>query len=304
MFRKQDEPECEVEDFVLSDGDELECYWYNKKENPSKILILFHGLAGSFKSSYIQGMMNYFSNEGYTVVLMHFRGCGLKDNKMPRLYHSGETSDAKEFISNVKSRYPQSELYAVGFSLGGNMLLKLVAEQGEDSPFEAVVSVSAPLQLDLSSETMSKGFSKFYQWYLLKSLKKSAHKKFEKFDMAKYVNIKKYEINNLNTFWLFDDKITAPLHGFSDAKEYYDLSSSRQYLKDIRVNTLVINALDDPFMDENGIANKDEISSCVTLYNPKHGGHVGFVEGSFFKPNFFIERAVKSFFNRIDKSII
>ncbi len=282
----------------MSDGDFVECYWHNKQKNPSKILVLFHGLEGSFESSYIQGMMNYFAKEDYTVVLMHFRGCSGKDNKMPRLYHSGETGDAKEYITHLSKTYPSSELYATGFSLGGNMLLKLVGEWGDKCPLKALVSVSAPLQLELSALKMSKGFSKFYQWYLIKDLKKSAHRKFELFDMSKYVGIKKDEIDKLNTFWLFDNKITAPLHGFKDVHDYYKKSSSKQYLKYIKVKTLVINALDDPFMGSGVIPREDEISSSVTLYNPKYGGHVGFVEGSFFKPNFFVERAVKSFFDK------
>ena len=162
LFRKNSNPPIEIETYPLTDGDFLECHWHNKPESHSDkpIIILFHGLAGSSKSPYIQGLMSEAKKNGLSTVLMHFRGCSGKENRLPRSYHSGDSGDALSWINSVHINYPNSKIFTVGYSLGGNMMLKLLGELGENSPITASVSVSAPLELDTCADAIDNGFSK------------------------------------------------------------------------------------------------------------------------------------------------
>ncbi len=298
LFRKLPHIDLEVERFELSDGDFLECYWHNKPKHNSKtpIVILFHGLAGSYKSPYIQGTMQELAKNGFASVIMHFRGCSGVANALPRSYHSGESGDALEWINYITSNFKHSKLFTIGYSLGGNMMLKLLGELGDSSPITAAISVSAPLQLDICANRMDRGFSKFYQHILLKDLNTALEKKYDKFDMHSHLNMKKSEIRNLKTFWEFDGAYTAPIHGFESAQDYYTKCSSKQFLKDIKTPTLIIHSKDDPFMTNEILPSKDEISEYITLELLENGGHVGFIQGSFFKPDYWLEKRVVNYF--------
>ena len=299
LFRKLPALKIIVETYTLDDGDFLECHWHNKPEVGKKtpIIILFHGLAGSYKSPYIQGLMSEAKREGYASVLMHFRGCSGKENSLARSYHSGDIGDALAWINTIVSRFPDSKVFGVGYSLGGNMLLKLLGELGDKSPLNAAVSVSAPLQLDICADTMNRGFSRFYQHILLKDLNAALEKKFDKHDMSRYVSIKKEEVKNLKTFWEFDGAYTAPVHGFLSAQDYYTKSSSKQFLKYITSPTLIIHSKDDPFMTKEILPKKEELSDTITFELYENGGHVGFIAGSLFNPEYWLEKRVLSFFN-------
>ena len=293
FFRKQIVLNSSVEVFELDDGDFIECFWCEKPPCDNRdIVVLFHGLEGSYKSSYIQGIMNSLKNVGISSVLMHFRGCSGKVNRLPRAYHSGDTADAKAWIEHLVKQYPNSNLHAVGYSLGGNMLLKLLGEWKDKSPLVSAVSVSAPMQLDISANTVNKGFAKIYQRYLLKHLKTSLYKKYKNHPMQKLINLEKNSIKNIKTFWAFDDAYTAKIHGFGTAKEYYKRSSAKQYLKSIKTPTLIIHAEDDPFMTKEILPNKSEISDSVKLEIYPHGGHVGFISGTVLKPIYWLENRI------------
>lgn len=298
LFRRQARPETEIERFELNDGDFVECYWHQRPAEESKIpiVILFHGLEGSFKSPYIQGIMNRLKKDGLSSVLMHFRGCSGKMNRLPRSYHSGDTADAKEWIESLQQRYPESPLFAIGFSLGGNMLLKLLGEWQKLSPLRAAVSVSAPLQLDICADQMKQGFSRFYQYLLLKSLKQRLLNKFAQHDIESLLGFNKQKVRQLNSFWAFDDIYTGPVHGFKSASDYYQQSSSKQYLKNITTKTLIIHALDDPFMSPEILPDKDTIPENVQLEVSTCGGHLGFVSGHIFKPEYWLEKRISQYF--------
>jgi len=298
LFRKNIELDFEIERFELSDGDFLDCYWLDKPkvEEKKPIVVLFHGLAGSYKSPYIQGAMKELSKAGFASVIMHFRGCSGVENRLARAYHSGETQDAKEWIKHLQKNFLNSTLFAIGYSIGGNMLLKLLGEMQEDSPFKSAISVSAPLQLDICADTMDKGFSKFYQKHLLKSLNTSLEEKYKKHDMNSLLSLKKEDVKNLKTFWEFDDSYTAPIHGFHSAKDYYTRCSAKQFLASIKTPTLIIHASDDPFMTPEMLPNDDEISSFVELEIYPNGGHVGFISGNLCKPCYWLDdRVVRCF---------
>jgi hypothetical protein len=299
LFRKVPKLSIEIEKFSLSDGDFVEAYWHKiaNHTDTTPIVILFHGLTGSFESPYIQGVMSALERAKISSVLMHFRGCSGKENLKARSYHSGDTQDALEFTRSVKKRYPHATLFAVGYSLGANVLLKLLGETKENSPFNAAVAVSAPMRLDLCANKMNRGFSRFYQHLLLKDLHLSLEKKYEHHDMQKLIGLKKEDIKNLKNFWEFDEVYTAKVNGFESAQDYYTKSSSKQYLRSIKIPTLIIHAKDDPFMTEAVIPKQEEVSDSVELEISENGGHVGFVSGSLLKPNYWLDERVVSFFN-------
>ena len=301
FFRKVRNIEFHIEEFILDDGDFLELYWHktpNCKAN-TPIVIIFHGLAGSHTSPYIKGIMKSLAQAGYNTVLMHFRGCTGKPNKLPRSYHSGETGDARQLINSLSSKFPKTELFAVGFSLGGNMLLKLLGET-ENTTLSAAVSVSPPMQLDVCANAINQGFSRIYQRRLVKDLNKALIKKYDINDMESYIGIEKKDVNNLKTFWEFDEAYTAPIHGFKSAQDYYTKCSSKQFLKNIQIPTLIIHSSDDPFMSTEMIPKKNELSDSVKLELSSCGGHVGFVKGSLFSPIYWIEKRALKFFNSIN----
>ncbi len=299
LFRRQDAPEIERERFELSDGDFVECYWHHrpKKEHKTPIAVLFHGLDGSYDSSYIQGMMHALARAGISTVLMHFRGCSGELNRLARSYHSGETGDARAWLESLVKHYPGHPLFAVGYSLGGNMLLKLLGEWGEDSPLSAAVSVSAPMQLDVCAIRMNRGFSKFYQYRLMKGLKRTLLEKYRHHDMHALIGIDEHHVRRLKDFWEFDDVYTGPVHGFSGADEYYEKSSAKQYLGTIATDTLIIHALDDPFMTPEILPKDEDVSPRVKIEAYESGGHVGFVSGSVLKPHYWLDERIVSFFN-------
>jgi len=296
FFRKEKLEKVVEEVFTLPDGDFVECVWQHEKPKDHRpIVVLFHGLAGSVNSPYIIGLMNALEKEGFASVLMHFRGCGKKENLKSRAYHSGETGDAKAFIEYLQKNYPNNPLHAVGFSIGGNMLLKLLAEWGSASPLNSAVSVSAPLRLDICADTIEKGFARVYQNYLLSPLKKTLLEKYKKFDMQKEIGIDEEVVKSLKSIRAFDDAYIAPMFGFKSSQDYYDQCSARQYLKDITTKTLIIHAKDDPFMTEEIIPNQEELSESVTLEVSEYGGHVGFVAGTFREPVYWLDGRIVRF---------
>ncbi|MDA3946052.1 MAG: alpha/beta fold hydrolase, partial [Helicobacteraceae bacterium] len=158
--------------FELDDGDFLDLAWHKlPREDTRPIVVIFHGLEGSVYSPYAFRMMKALNAQGFNSVVMHFRGCFKEMNRLPRAYHSGETGDAKAFIEDLVTHYPNRSIAAIGYSLGGNMLMKMQGEWGVNSPLFAAVSVSAPFRLDQTADHIDKGLSRFYQWLLMDSLR-------------------------------------------------------------------------------------------------------------------------------------
>ena len=286
------------EDFYFKDGDFTEIVWSEDpgSRNFEHISVLFHGLGGSIYSHYIQRLMRDLSEMGHLCVLMHFRGCGLRTNESKRSYHAGETGDADYLIQRLKKEYPNAKLHAVGYSLGANMLLKLLSTYQDNSPLVSAVCVSAPLELEPCTRHLSKGFAKVYQKYLLKSLKKNLLMKAKKYDLESEWGLTPEVIKDIKTIYEFDDVYTAPVHGFKDAKDYYTKNSSKQFLKDIHTPTLMIHAIDDPFMPASVLPKEEQLSKYIRLELSKNGGHVGFVQGSLLKPRYWLESRIKEFF--------
>jgi len=275
----------------LPDGDFLDLDWCAQNQSGPIVLIL-HGFEGSIHSHYSKGMLQAIQQQGWRGVFMHFRGCSDEPNRLPRGYHSGETNDVDYVVKILRKREPDTNIAAIGYSLGGNVLLKWLGETGGENPLKAAVSVSVPFDLHKASERIDKGFSRFYQWYLVRGARERLIHKFEKgeapFDVASLSHVT--EIREL------DKKYTVPMHGFSSVDEYYTASSSRQYLHSINVPTLLLQSKDDPFMTEAVIPEPNELSPSVILEVTETGGHVGFVSGSFWHPEYWLEKRIPEFF--------
>ncbi|BBH52016.1 hydrolase [Fluviispira sanaruensis] len=281
------------ETIYLPDHDFIEVDWTANKQEDKPLILLLHGLEGSSNSSYIRRTMQKAIDSGFRAVCMHFRGCSGVQNKLRRAYHAGETEDLNFFINYLRQKEKiKSQVFIVGFSLGGNVLLKWLSENNENEFISSAVAVSVPFELENSAQKMNKGFSRLYQWWLLKSLKNNLLKN----NRYKDFNLSKEEIVSIKNFWEFDDKITARIHGFKGAKDYYNKSSSRQYLSLIKHNTLIIHSLDDPFMSAACVPHQTELSQSIQLELTSHGGHVGFISWhSLLIPMYWLEARIIKF---------
>lgn len=285
-----DTPPVRRERFELSDGDFVDLDWVGGSIGP-RVLIL-HGLAGSIESPYAKRILQTLHNNGWRGIFMHFRGCSGEPNRLARSYHSGDTGDVAEVVQALKAREPHSPIYAVGYSLGGNVLLKWLGETGADNVLQGAVAISVPFQLHHAASRLQQGFSQIYQWWLLRGLHHDLLDKFK--TMPSPIDLD--ELPKWRTFWEFDDKVTAPLHGFNDANDYYQQASCHPYLPKIIVPTLVLHALDDPFLTPEVIPKPHELSSAITLEVYPQGGHVGFIGGSTFgKPYYWLEPRILKF---------
>ncbi|MEC8919131.1 MAG: hydrolase [Pseudomonadota bacterium] len=263
----------------LPDGDFVELAWARPAppRADAPIFLLFHGLEGSFDSPYARELLHAAARMGWRAVLMHFRGCGQTPNRLPRAYHSGDTADAYWVIGQLAQRYPEALMVAAGVSLGANMLLKLVAEQGGDGlPLEGAIAINAPLDLAASADTLNHGFSRLYQRYLLRQLKRKVLTRLRTTPLP--LTISAQQIRQLNSFWAYDNDVTAPLHGFRSASDYYRRASAGPLLGEIELPTLILHANDDPFMPPDLFARLPAPSPSVRVEVARHGGHVGYVE--------------------------
>ncbi len=273
FFKKRQPLDLTAEQVELDDGDFIDLRWSKKKSD--KTVLVLHGLEGSLESHYVNGIMFQLEKSGYKPVLMHFRGCGGRTNRLARAYHSGETGDVSTIVEHIKNKTGEYPFAAIGFSLGGNVLLKWLGETGELNPLNKAVAVSVPFRLHDAAKRLEKGISKIYREHLLDALRKTYIEKFK--NITSPLNV---DVNQLKSFWDYDDKVTAPLHGFAGAQDYYDSCSSRQFLKTIKIATRIIHSSDDPFMFTETVPGSEELSKFVDFLLTARGGHVGFISGA------------------------
>jgi predicted alpha/beta-fold hydrolase len=273
----------------LPDGDFLDVDRANGGGNGT--VLILHGLEGSSDSAYARGLARALVERGYRVAILHFRGCSGEANRLDRSYHSGETGDLDWAVRRLQREVSGAPIAVVGYSLGGNVLLKWLGELGAASPVSAAVAVSVPFDLAVAAERLNRGLSKLYQWKLLGSLRRRTIRKFSR----RHSPLNLDRVAHLRNFWEFDDYVTAPLHGFAGADDYYGRSSSRRFLASIRVPTLVLHALDDPFMTPDAVPTPAELSLQVSLELSPTGGHVGFVSGLPWRPVYWLEQRIPDF---------
>ena len=255
------------------DGDFFDVDRINKGN--SQLMILLHGLEGSSASKYIKGFSKYFSSKGWDIAAKNFRSCSGDSNRLATSYHSGFTTDLIQLIEKENINTDYDKIVLVGFSLGGNVLLKYLGQNAENLPkkVKAAIAFSVPIDLKSSSIVLGKWQNKIYLNRFLKTLKQKAIAKSLIFDSFPNSVL----INATNDFQAFDNLVTAPLHGFEGADDYYKKNSSKQFLSDISLNTLLINAENDPFLDANCFPFDIAAASTKLHFEaPRGGGHVGF----------------------------
>jgi uncharacterized protein len=243
------------------------------------MLVVFHGLEGSSQSIYARNLMAAAQSRGWRGMVPHFRGCSGEINRLPRAYHSGDATEIDWILRRVKAEAPDQPLYVVAISLGGNASLKWLGEQGSAgaSVVDALVAVSAPLDLMASGEALGQGFNKFYSRMFLNTMKKSALKKLELHPGIFNRDV----VVAAQSLRAFDNEVTAPLHGYRDTDDYWTRASAKPGLANVQVPALILNAQNDPFLPASALPKKTDVSRHVTLDFPLHGGHVGFLSAPF-----------------------
>jgi uncharacterized protein len=280
------------------DGDFLDLDFATVEGGPelapdTPLLVLVHGLEGSAQSGYVLETCRAAYEHGMRAVAMNFRSCSGELNRARRFYHAGETSDLAFVLDLLASRYPAASLGAVGFSLGANVLLKYLGERGDSSRARAAAAVSIPFDLGSGSEKLSRSFlGRAYMGIFIRSLQRKFNEKRPLIGDA----VDAGAVLRARTLRDFDDAATARLHGFHDVDHYYGSQSSKNYLHGIRVPTLLVHALDDPFVDENAIPyDAIEANPHLVPVFTDAGGHVAFVTGPPWAPRFWAEREAARF---------
>jgi predicted alpha/beta-fold hydrolase len=258
---------------------------------------LFHGLEGCSRSHYARAMLAAVQARGWRGAVPHFRSCGGEMNRLPRAYHSGDSAEIGWMLTRLREQAGAAPLYAAGVSLGGNALLKWLGEEGANARtvLRAAASISAPLDLTAAGNALERGFNRVYvRNFLLTMKKKSAAK------LALHPGLFAGDrVARSRTLREFDDLVTAPLHGFRDAADYWLRASAKPWLRHIAVPTLVVNAANDPFMPGEHLPRPDDASAEVVLDFPRAGGHVGFVSGPFPGRFDWLPRRVLGFFESV-----
>lgn len=290
LLRRKLQVELEWQTLELNDGDFIELAWHPTQ--PAKankpIVLIFHGLEGSVNSPYAKGMLSALAKQGWQPVVVHFRGCGGKPNRLWRGYHSGEYQDAHQVIQYCSKHYPNSPTAAIGYSLGGNMLANYLAHH-PNNQLRAACIVSAPFHLAACSQRINRGFSRVYQSHLLERMKTNLRRKMAHFEQPP---LQADQVSQWQTFVEFDEGYTAPAHGFDSASHYYQQCSALPKLARIKTPTLILHAQDDPFMDDQVIPAAKQLSSAIDYRLQQCGGHVGFVTGGLRRPQFWLESAI------------
>lgn len=300
LFRRPKPLAVDREELELPDGDFLALDWAAPPEgatDQTPLLLVLHGLEGSLRSQYVTGIMRAMRVEGWRTVLMNFRGTDGQPNRLARAYHSGETEDARHLIQVLRARYPQAPLALVGYSLGASVTLNYLSEERAAAPLMAAVAVSTPFDLAACAEHIHQGASRLYELRLMMALRRSLRLKLPL--VAEPLGLTDAEVGSLWDFRSFDDRVTAPLFGFTGADDYYARASCRGKLGEIRVPTLIVQADDDPFMGAGATPEPQELPAQVQLERHASGGHLGFVAGErLLQPEYWLEQRLPAFFNQ------
>ena len=301
LARRPPVVDTRVERWTAPDGDEIELRRVDAASRSEGAahprLLVLHGLEGTIRSHYLLGTLAEAQRSGWAADALIFRSCNGEVTRARRLYHSGETTDLDFVVRRLVREHPGQPLGLAGFSLGGNVLLKWLGERGADLPGEVIgaAAVSVPFDLERGSRFIERGFKRVYTRHFLRTLRAKARAKLARdpglFDAA--------ALDRARTLFDFDDAVTAPVHGFASAHDYYARSSSLGFLPAIRCPTLLLSAIDDPFLPSDVLTQVREIArNNPNLHAEFHerGGHVGFVSGrSPFSPRYYAEERVLSF---------
>jgi predicted alpha/beta-fold hydrolase len=293
MLRRRKPAGIRRERVETPDDDFLDLDFSGDFTDPKAIVLLQHGLEGSALRGYALNVYAELARFGIPAVGLNFRSCSGELNRAKRLYHSGETEDTRFVVRLLHERYPNAAIGAIGFSLGGNALLKYLGEEGDAARLRCAVAVSVPYDLGAGADHLDRSaMGRFYTRIFVKALVQKSQNKAEMIaDSCDFERGIKAQ-----SFREFDDAITAPLHGFAHADDYYEQSSSAQFLPRIRVPTLLLHAHDDPFLPAasipyTNISRNRRLHGIIT----ERGGHVGFIHGTPFRPRFWAEETAARF---------
>jgi len=273
LFLRQPPLPYRRERVETADADFFDLDWVDGPAD-APVLVLFHGLEGSSKSHYAIALLRAAAARGWRGVVPHWRGCSGEPNRLARAYHSGDYEELDRMLTALRARTGSAPLVALGISLGGNVLLNWLGREPEKSRawLRAAASVSAPIDLVASGAALDRGLNRIYCRNFLKTLVPRALEK-----LARFPGLYSEEkLRRVTTIHDFDDLVTAPLHGFKGVDDYWTRASSKPWLRGIVLPTLVLNALNDPFVPGASLPGPAEVGSSVTLDQPAGGGHVGF----------------------------
>jgi predicted alpha/beta-fold hydrolase len=280
--------------WATPDGDFLDIDFMDGPIGSPQLLAI-HGLEGSSQRAYIRGLLALAAERGWRGVALNFRGCSGVPNRSARLYHSGDSAELDWIIAELVKRDPGAPILPVGVSLGGNVLLKWLGEKREQAPDEvrAAVAISTPFDLAAAAREMSRGSGRIYTRFFLRTLRPKALQKARE----KPALLDAKAIRRARNWRQYDDVVTAPLHGFRDAEDYWTRSSSKSFLGQIRRPVLLINAEDDPFIPASTLP-RGEVAASDWLYASfsAKGGHAGFIAGRLpWRPVYWAERRAVDF---------
>ncbi len=274
LFRTVSGVTYQRERIPTPDDDFLDLDW--RRNGSARLAIVLHGLEGNSTRAYVKGMVKALTNNGWDVVAMNFRGCGGEINRRLRFYHSGETEDLRTVISRAAGQGSYSETALIGFSLGGSIVLNYLGRFASriHSSIKKAVTFSVPCDLTSSALKMSSRSNRLYIRRFVRMLQEKVRAKAR--IMPDAINLD--DLDKVKTFEDFDNLYTAPIHGFRDARDYWEKASSKPFLANISIPTLLVNAADDPFLDVPCFpVNEARASNFFFLEIPARGGHVGFV---------------------------
>jgi hypothetical protein len=277
----------------LPDGDFVQLDWVGTS---GPIVIVLPGLQGDLGSAYVRGLLRACQARNWRGVLLNYRG-RVEPNRFPHSYHCGMTTDLHHLAHHLAQREPHAPIGVVGYSVGANICLKWLGEcgkRGQSLPVVAAVGVSAPFNLGAVAKNIERGFSRVYQWYLLRSLRHDVARKRKA--LRDNLGISTRELRRLTTFFRFDDRISGPWNGFEGAEDYYAKTRSDHLLKHVAVPTLLINANDDPLVPADLVPQPSNLSEKVILEITNGGGHLGFVCGRWpWLPRFWLDTRIPQF---------
>ncbi|MGJ8654526.1 MAG: YheT family hydrolase [Opitutaceae bacterium] len=276
LFRPTPHVDYNRERIETQDGDFLDLDWLRKGDS-KQLVILTHGLEGSSNGKYIRGMARAFQRRGWHALAWNLRGCSGEANRLLTSYHSGSSEDLETAIKHVEAKHAYTDIALIGFSLGGNITLKYLGEQGSKVPakIKAAATFSVATDLASSAQRLESFANRIYMKRFLRTLTEKVRGKMQQFPSQ----IEDTGLNKMRTFREFDSYYTAPLNGFKDADDYWSRCSCRSVLPNISVPTLLVNALNDPFLTPQCIPSTiAQEHAYLHLETPQTGGHMGFLE--------------------------
>ncbi len=287
----------------MPDGDSVSVARIDARTPRSPMLFILHGLEGTVRSTYAQGLMRQAKARGWGATMLIFRTCDGRIPEVPRLYHSGETSDADACVRRLIDERPDAPILCVGVSLGANVLLKWLGEQGERLPNQVrrAAAASTPYDLGAGARHLERGLSRAYSWHFVRTLKRKSEAALRRHPG---LAVDPARIRRARTFWEFDDAFTAPVHGFAGADDYYARSSSLRFLPMVRVPTLLLSAVDDPFLPPVVLDNVRGMAADNAYLHVEFttaGGHVGWVAGPPWAPTYYMESRLMHWFDEVER---